>query len=48
MLEKVAGVFGYAHRDDNVRICGHYKVKINPVLDVPEHPVSTADDLFTN
>lgn len=31
----------------SVSICGDYKVMINPVLDVPEHPMPTADDLFT-
>ena len=33
--------------DGSVRICGNYKVTINPALDVPEHPLPTADDLFT-
>ena len=33
--------------DGSVRICGDYKVTINPALDVPEHPMPTADDLFT-
>jgi len=32
--------------DGSVRICGGYKVMINPVLDVPEHPLPTGDDLF--
>ena len=32
--------------DGSVHICGDYKVTINPVLDVPEHPMPTADDLF--
>ncbi|KAL9958559.1 hypothetical protein ACROYT_G035588 [Oculina patagonica] len=32
--------------DGSVRICGDNKVTINPVLDVPEHPMPTADDLF--
>lgn len=34
-------------RDDSVRICGDYKVTINPDLDVPEHPMPSADDLYT-
>ena len=33
--------------DGSVRICCDYKVTINPVLDVPEHPMPTADDLLT-
>ena len=32
--------------ESSVRICGDNKVTINPVLDVPEHPMPTADDLF--
>ena len=48
------GIFGLgnAYRpvlkpDDSVRIFGDYKITINPALDVPEHPMPTADDLFT-
>ena len=33
--------------DGSVRICCDYKVTINPVLDVPGHPMPTADDLLT-
>ena len=33
--------------DGSVCICGDYKVTINPALDVPEHQMPTADDLFT-
>ncbi|PFX25280.1 Uncharacterized protein K02A2.6 [Stylophora pistillata] len=33
--------------DGSVQISGDYKVMINPVLDVPEHPMPTADYLFT-
>ena len=32
--------------DGTVRICGDYKVTINPALDVPEYPMSTAEELF--
>ena len=31
----------------SVRICGNYKVTTNPVLDVHEHPMPTAEELFT-
>ena len=30
--------------DCTVRICGDYKVTINPALDVPEYPMPTADE----
>ena len=33
--------------DCTVRICGDYKVTINPALDVPEYPMPTAEELFT-
>ena len=33
--------------DGSVHICGGYKITINSALDVPEHRMPTADDLFT-
>ncbi|XP_028413965.1 uncharacterized protein K02A2.6-like [Dendronephthya gigantea] len=33
--------------DNTVRICGDYKVTINPILDVPEYPLPTAEEIFS-
>ena len=33
--------------DGSVRICGDYKVNINPCLDVQEYPMPTTEELFT-
>lgn len=31
---------------NNVRICGDYKVTINPYLNVPQHPIPVIQDIF--
>ena len=33
--------------DNTVRICGDYKITINPVLDAPEYPLPTAEEVFS-
>lgn len=33
--------------DGSVRICGDFKVTVNPYLDIPEYPFPTSDELFT-
>ena len=33
--------------DGNVRICGDYKVTINPYIDLDQYPMPNSDDLFS-
>ena len=33
-------------RNGSIRICGHFKVSVNPVLISNPYPLSNADDLF--
>ena len=33
--------------DGNVRICGDYKVTINPYIDLDQYPMPNPDDLFS-
>ena len=33
--------------DETVRICGDFKLTINPYLDVPEYPMPNPEELFT-
>ena len=44
--EWVAPVVPVLKLDDNIGLCGNYKVTTNPVLDIDRHPLPTPEDLF--
>ena len=45
--EYAAPIVPVLKSDSTVRICGDYKVIINPDLEVPQYPLPKAEDLFS-
>ena len=46
--EWAAPIVTVPKKDGKLRICGDYKVTINPVLDVDKHPLPRPDEMFAS